>query len=78
VQRRAIAVVMMVIVALAILGLTSALLVDWVWFAAIGYLQVFWTVLGTKILLFCTVFVGSAVLLWVNAAWRIGSPGRGG
>jgi uncharacterized protein len=68
VQRRAIAVVTMVIVALAILGLTSALLVDWVWFAAIGYLQVFWTVLGTKILLFCTVFVGSAILLWVNAA----------
>jgi uncharacterized membrane protein (UPF0182 family) len=53
---------------LIILSLTSTWLVDWAWFAAIGYLQVFWTVLGAKALLFCAVFVGSAVLLWINGS----------
>jgi hypothetical protein len=62
-------VVLIVLVAgLIILGLTSALLVDWAWFAALGYGQVFWTMLGAKVLLFGTVFVGSALLLWVNGA----------
>jgi uncharacterized membrane protein (UPF0182 family) len=77
VQRLAIVVVLIVIVALlVILGLSSALLVDWVWFAPIGYGQVFWTVLGAKALLFCTVLVASTILLWVNAAvaYRFARP----
>src|SRR5207249_3273630 len=65
--RRAIAVAVIVIVAcLIILGLTSDFLVDWAWFSAIGYLDVFWTILGGKAVLFVAVFAGSAVLLWVN------------
>ena len=57
-----------IVVGLIILSLTSALLVDWAWFAAIGYVQVFWTMLGAKVLLFCTVFIGSTVPLWVNGS----------
>jgi hypothetical protein len=61
-------VIIAIVAGLIILGLTSALLVDWAWFAAIGYLQVFWTILGAKALLFCTVFMASTILLWVNGS----------
>src|SRR5437667_7391797 len=65
--RRAIAAAVIVIVAcFIVLGLTSDFLVDWAWFSAIGYLEVFWTILGSKAVLFFAVFVGSALLLWVN------------
>src|SRR5437016_3354556 len=67
--RRAIAVAVIVIVAcFIVLGLTSDFLVDWAWFSAIGYLEVFWTILGSKAVLFFFVFAGSAILLWVNGA----------
>jgi uncharacterized protein len=65
--RRGIAVAVFVILAsLIVLGLTSSFLVDWAWFSAVGYLGVFWTILGGKAALFFAVFAGTAVLLWVN------------
>src|SRR5262249_57617840 len=65
--RRGVAVAVVVILAsLIIVGLTSSFLVDWAWFSAIGYLGVFWTILGGKAVLFFAVFAGSAILLWVN------------
>jgi hypothetical protein len=65
--RRGIAVAVIVILACFILlGLTSSFLVDWAWFSAIGYLDVFWTILGGKAALFLAVFTGSAIFLWVN------------
>ena len=65
--RRGIAVAVIVIVAcLVALGLTSDFLVDWAWFSAIGYLDVFQTILGGKAVLFFAVFAGSAILLWMN------------
>jgi uncharacterized protein len=67
--RRAIAVAVIVIVTcLIILGLTSDFLVDWEWFSAIGYLDVFWTILGSEAVLFFAVFAGSAIFLWANGA----------
>src|ERR1700730_16506707 len=67
--RRAIAVAVIVIVAsFIVLGLTSDFLVDWAWFSAIGYLDVFWTILGSKAVLFFAVFAMSAILLWVNGS----------
>ena len=50
------------------LSLTSDFLVDSVWFSAVGYLDVFWTIFGTKVVVFFAVFVGSTVFLWVNGA----------
>src|SRR5438876_5019445 len=65
--RRAISVAVIVIVAcFIVLGLTSDFLVDWAWFSAIGYLEVFWTLLGSKAVLFFAVFAVSVMLLWVN------------
>lgn len=50
-----------------LLGLTSAILVDWMWFSAIGYLSVFWTTIGAKAGVFFVVFVATALVVWVNA-----------
>ena len=67
--RRGVAVAVIVIVAcFIVLGLTSDFLVDWAWFSAIGYLDVFGTILGGKAVLFFAVFAGSAILLWVNGS----------
>src|SRR5436853_7315878 len=67
--RRGIAVAVIVIVAcFIVLGVTSDFLVDWAWFSAIGYLDVFGTILGGKAVLFFAVFAGSAILLWVNVS----------
>ena len=51
---------------LVALGLTSDVLVDLVWFSAVGYVDVFWTVFGTKVILFFAVFIGSTIFIWVN------------
>jgi uncharacterized protein len=48
--------------------LTTDFLVDWAWFSAIGYLTVFWTVVGSKLVLFLAVFMVSATLLWLNGS----------
>jgi uncharacterized membrane protein (UPF0182 family) len=58
--------VTVILACLVALGLTSDFLVDWAWFSAIGYLDVFWTVLAGKAVLFFAVFLGSALLLWVS------------
>jgi uncharacterized protein len=77
--RRGIAVAVIVIVAcFIVLGLTSDFLVDWAWFSAIGYLDVFGTILGGKALLFFAVFAGSAILLWVNGTLAYRFAGRPG
>src|SRR5271169_2297822 len=77
--RRGITVAVIVILAcLIVLGLASSFLVDWAWFSAIGYLDVFWTILGGKAVLFFAVFTGSAVLLWVNGTLAYRFSRRGG
>jgi uncharacterized membrane protein (UPF0182 family) len=53
------------------LSLISDVLVDLVWFSAVGYLEVFWTIFGTKVALFVAVFVGSTVFFWVNGALAV-------
>src|SRR5262245_2528039 len=66
---RGIAVAGVVIAACLIaLNLTSDFLVDLVWFSAVGYLDVFWAIFGTKVALFFAVVVGSTTIFWVNGA----------
>src|SRR5579871_603719 len=55
-----------VVAGLVILGLSSGFLVDWAWFASLGYLDVFWTVVVTRALLFAGVFIVTAGFLWLN------------
>lgn len=54
-------------VSLILLGLTGAILVDWMWFSAIGYLSVFWTTIGAKACVFFVVFVATDLVVWANA-----------
>jgi uncharacterized membrane protein (UPF0182 family) len=53
-------------ICLILLGLASDFLVDWLWFSSIGYLQVFWTTIGAKAVVFFAVWTGTAIILWLN------------
>jgi len=67
------AVVRLIIAAIAIaiiltlLGIATDLLVDWLWFSSLGYLQVFWTTVRAEAAIFLAVWAGTAVSLWLNA-----------
>src|SRR5262249_51579434 len=67
-----------VVAVLLVLGLSTDFLVDWAWFSAIGYLSVYWTILGAQTLLFLATFVGSSAALYVNGfvAYRFARPRR--
>jgi uncharacterized membrane protein (UPF0182 family) len=71
---RGVAVTVVVIVAgLIALSIAGDVLVDWLWFSAVGYREVFWTILDAKAALFFAVFLGSAVSLWASGmlAFRV-------
>ncbi len=53
-------------ICLILLGLTGNLLVDWLWFSAIGYFGVFWTIIVAKGKVFFAVFVATAIILCLN------------
>jgi uncharacterized protein len=48
------------------LGLASDFLVNWLWFSAVGYREVFWTTFTAKAGLFGAIFVGSTIPVWVS------------
>jgi uncharacterized membrane protein (UPF0182 family) len=54
-----------------LLGRVGSVVVDWAWFASVGYSAVFWTVFVTKAALFLAVFAATAILLWINAAFAL-------
>src|ERR1700724_3260226 len=64
-----------IVICLILLGLTSDFLVDWLWFSSIGYLQVFWTTIGAKAVVFFAVWMATAVVLWLNG-WLAGRFAR--
>jgi len=66
--RRVATVVIIIAACLIALGPAANFLVDWLWFSAVGYVDVFWTILGAKVALFLVVFAASAVLLWLNGS----------
>ena len=51
-----------------LLGLISGFLVDWLWFSAIGYLDVFWTTIVAEAEVFIAVFIVTTVILWANGS----------
>jgi uncharacterized membrane protein (UPF0182 family) len=53
---------------LIVLGSMVGFVVDWLWFFATGYLNVFWTIIIAKAELFLAVFVATASILWLNGA----------
>ena len=58
----------LIVACLILLGYTSEFLVDWTWFSSLGFLGVFWTIIGAKSALFAAVFVATAIVVWVNGA----------
>lgn len=61
-------VVGVVLLALIALRLAASFLVDWSWFAALGFAGVFWTTVGAKLAVFAAVFVPTALILYINVA----------
>src|SRR5262245_45411345 len=55
-------------ICLILLGLTGDFLVDWLWFSAIGYLDIFWTTVIAEAEVFFAVFMATAIILWVNGS----------
>src|SRR5208282_1235581 len=72
--------VAIIIIAACLIALVFAadLLVDWLWFSAVGYPGVFLTILGAKAALFLAVFAASAILLWLNGSLAYRLAGRPG
>jgi uncharacterized membrane protein (UPF0182 family) len=54
------------VVGLILLAIVCDVVVDWAWFSSVGYVGVFWTMLGTKAGLFLAVFLVSTGFLWLN------------
>jgi uncharacterized protein len=65
----ALIVAIMVAICLILLGLTGDFLVDWLWFSAIGYWDVFWTTIVAEAEVFFVVFLATAIILWVNGSF---------
>ena len=57
-----------VVTCLILLGLMADFLVDWLWFSAVGYLNVFWTIIIAEAEVFLAVFVATAIILWANGS----------
>ncbi|WP_028218178.1 UPF0182 family membrane protein [Paraburkholderia oxyphila] len=55
-----------IVAGLIVVGRITGILVDWLWFASIGYSGVFWTVFSAKALLFAVVFAVSACALGLS------------
>ncbi len=58
--------VVVLIVFLWLTGVVAEVLVDWLWFSSVGYLQVFWTSLAAKAAVFGGAFTATAAVLWLN------------
>src|ERR1700730_13930411 len=57
---------------LIVLGSMASFVVDCLWFSAIGYLHVFWTIFVAKGVVFLVVFTATASILWVNGWVALG------
>ena len=56
------------VLALILLGLATDFLVNWLWFSELEYLNVFWTVIVAKGMVFLAVFLATLSVLWANGA----------
>ncbi|MFM0730352.1 UPF0182 family protein [Paraburkholderia sediminicola] len=61
--RRIAMMVAVVVGAVIVAGRLTGVVVDWLWFASIGYVDVFWTTVSAKALLFAAAFVASASVI---------------
>jgi uncharacterized protein len=61
--------------ALILLGMATSFLVDWIWFASLGFLDVFWTSVGAKTVVFLIAAVLTAAVVLVNGLIAQGLSG---
>ena len=68
-----------VVACLTLLGRVVDFVVDWTWFSAVGYRDVFWTLFSTRAALFLTSFAATAMIIWGNGwlASRLTERGTG-
>ena len=60
-----------IVIWLILLKLASGLLVDWLWFSSIGYLQVFLTTIVAKAVVFFAVATATAIILRLNGWFAV-------
>ena len=68
-RRRTRGVLAALIVAIMVAICLGDFLVDWLWFSAIGYWDVFWTTIVAEAAVFFAVFLATAIILWVNGSF---------
>jgi len=54
------------IIVLWLIRVAGDVLVDWLWFSSVGYLQVFWTSLAAQAAVFGGVWIATGSVLWLN------------
>jgi uncharacterized protein len=54
------------IISLWLVKVAGEVLVDWLWFSSVGYLQVFWTSFAAEAAVVGGVFTATTAVLWVN------------
>ena len=64
------------IILMWLVRVAAEVLVDWLWFSAVGYLRVFWTSLAAEAALFVVLFAATAVVVGLNGwfAWHLARP----
>ena len=65
-----------VVIGLLLVNIAAEVLVDWLWFSSVGYLQVFWVSLLAEAFVFAAVFTVTAAALCLNGwlALHLGRP----
>ena len=65
-----------VVIGFLLVNVATEVLVDWLWFSSVGYLQVFWISLGAEAAVFVAVFTATALVLWLSGwlALRLAKP----
>src|SRR5215475_15120763 len=66
--RMLLVVIAILVTCLILLELIAGFLVDWLWFSAIGYLDIFWIRIVTEAEIFIVVFIATSIILWANGS----------
>jgi len=61
-------VIAILVTCLILLELIAGFLVDWLWFSAIGYLDIFWIRIVAEAEIFIVVFIATSIILWANGS----------
>src|SRR5262245_48943617 len=66
--RALLVVVALLVTCLILLELVASFLVDWLWFSAVGYLDIFWIRIVAEAEIFIVVFIATSIILWANGS----------